>query len=185
MRQFVVAFISLIWAFGFVKGQAITVSNDFFTVPTNTVLNMAAPGVLANDTGGKGPLTAILVSGAAHGILSLTNHGSFSYLPTNNYSGIDTFTYQATDRTTTSAVATVAIDVLPAGQLFYDSFMRPVGSSSIFPWTLNLATPDPALNPSILTLRPALTARLGPTIPFRPKFKSLPSTESAAELPGG
>ena len=55
----------------------------------------------------------MLVSGPTHGILSLTNNGGFSYQPTNNYAGIDTFTYQATDGQNTSAVATVAIDVLP------------------------------------------------------------------------
>src|SRR4029077_18357828 len=47
--------------------------NDLYTVPQGTVLNVPAPGVLANDASGSGggALTAILSGGTAHGTLSL------------------------------------------------------------------------------------------------------------------
>ena len=43
------------------------------------------------------PLTAILVSGPAHGTLTLNADGSFSYTPDANYNGTDSFTYKASD----------------------------------------------------------------------------------------
>ena len=110
---------------------ATTAGNDFYPVASNAVLNVvAAAGILANDSG-TGPLTAIISGRPAHGILTLTNNGSFGYRATNNYTGMDTFTYQATDGLTTSAVATVAIDVLPAPNLFLDGFNR----TNLWPWT--------------------------------------------------
>ena len=61
---------------------------------------MAAPGVLANDTDVDGnPLTAALVTGPAHGTLALNANGSFTYTPTANYNGADSFTYTASDGT--------------------------------------------------------------------------------------
>ncbi len=88
-------------------------NNDAYNVDTNTTLNMAQPGILANNQGGNGPLTAVLATGPADGNLTLTNNGGFSYTPGNNFSGTDTFTYQCTDGQTTSAVATVTISVTP------------------------------------------------------------------------
>ena len=44
---------------------------------------MPAPGVLGNDTDVEGtPLTAVLVTGPAHGTLTLNPNGSFTYTPT-------------------------------------------------------------------------------------------------------
>ncbi len=88
-------------------------NNDNYTVTQGLSLNVAAPGVLGNDTGGSGPLTVVLVTGPAHGTLNLnTNNGGFVYTPTNNYVGADTFTYRASDGVTNSSTATVSITVL-------------------------------------------------------------------------
>ena len=46
-----------------------------------------------------------------HGTLSLTNDGSFTYTPDQDFTGIDSFTYIATDGELTSNVATVTIRV--------------------------------------------------------------------------
>ena len=60
--------------------------------------------MLGNDTDIDGqPLTAMLVSGPAHGTLTLNANGSYSYQPAPNYSGPDSFTYRASDGTATSA----------------------------------------------------------------------------------
>jgi VCBS repeat-containing protein len=73
---------------------------------------VAAPGVLGNDSDADGtPLTAILVSGPAHGTLTLNPDGSYHYEPAPNYSGADGFTYKANDGSADSAEATVAIVV--------------------------------------------------------------------------
>src|SRR5205814_652620 len=70
--------------------------NDNYTTPEDTTLNVAAPGVLANDSDVDGDtLSAVLVGQPTHGSLTLNANGSFSYVPANNYLGSDTFTYRA------------------------------------------------------------------------------------------
>jgi VCBS repeat-containing protein len=84
--------------------------------PTNedTPLNVAAPGVLGNDSDPDGdPLTAVKVSDPAHGSLTLNANGSFVYTPQANFNGSDSFTYAANDGTSNSSPATVTITVNP------------------------------------------------------------------------
>jgi VCBS repeat-containing protein len=72
----------------------------------------AGPGVLANDTDvDANLLTAAVVSGPAHGTLTLNANGTFSYTPNANFYGTDSFTYAASDGALTSNVATVTITV--------------------------------------------------------------------------
>ena len=49
----------------------------------------------------------MLVTGPAHGTLTLNADGSFTYTPAANYNGTDSFTYKANDGTLDSNVATV------------------------------------------------------------------------------
>jgi VCBS repeat-containing protein len=88
--------------------------NDSGSTAEDTALSKdAAHGVLANDTDADNDaLTAVLVSGPAHGSLTLNPDGSYSYTPVGNYNGPDSFTYKANDGTSDSASsATVLIDV--------------------------------------------------------------------------
>jgi VCBS repeat-containing protein len=86
--------------------------NNNYTTNENTALTVSAPGVLGNDTDVEGdPLTAILVSGPSHGTLALNANGGFTYTPTANYNGLDSFTYKANDGTADSNTATVTIAV--------------------------------------------------------------------------
>ncbi len=87
--------------------------NDNYTVASTTSLNIAAPGVLANDTDVDSPsLTATLVSTTSNGALSLSPNGSFIYQPNAGFSGVDSFTYLAGDGSLNSAnTATVNITV--------------------------------------------------------------------------
>ncbi len=107
-----------------------TANNDIYGMTPGTTLNVSTPGVLANDVSGGGSLTALSASAPLHGILNLANSGGFAYQPTNNFIGIDDFTYQASDGVTTSAVAAVAVEVTPAGKLLVDNFSR----SLLWPW---------------------------------------------------
>ena len=87
--------------------------DDAYSTPANTPLNVAVPGVLSNDISPSGaPLTAAQVTGPAHAA-SFTLHadGSFAYTPVAGYTGPDSFTYTATDGTTTSSAATVNLSV--------------------------------------------------------------------------
>jgi hypothetical protein len=108
----------------------LTANNDIYGMTPGKILNVTTPGVLANDMSSGGSLTALLASAPLHGIFNLTNTGGFAYQPTNNFIGIDDFTYQATDGVTTSTVATVAIEVTPIGKLLVDNFTR----SLLWPW---------------------------------------------------
>jgi hypothetical protein len=86
--------------------------NDSGSTPFNTLLNIPAPGVLANDTDPDGqPLTAQLVASTTHGALTLNANGSLIYVPNAGFSGADSFTYRAFDGTHLSNVATATITV--------------------------------------------------------------------------
>ncbi|PKO14967.1 MAG: hypothetical protein CVU39_12900 [Chloroflexi bacterium HGW-Chloroflexi-10] len=86
--------------------------DDSYAVDETRQLTVGGRGVLANDTDAEGDtLFAELVTSTAHGTLSLHPGGSFTYTPDDNFSGIDTFTYKATDGTAYSNIATVTINV--------------------------------------------------------------------------
>jgi VCBS repeat-containing protein len=86
---------------------------DSYSTGEDTPLNVAAPGVLGNDTDVEGsPLTAVLVSGPAHAqSFTLNADGSFAYDPTANYNGPDSFSYKANDGTADSSGAVVAVTI--------------------------------------------------------------------------
>ncbi|HZY83997.1 MAG TPA: Ig-like domain-containing protein, partial [Gemmataceae bacterium] len=89
-----------------------TATNDSYGARKNVPLSVAAPGVLANDTDPYGdPLTAVLVSGPSHGTLALSANGSFTYTPATDYTGADSFTYQAVAGGALSNVATASLNV--------------------------------------------------------------------------
>src|SRR5207247_2528279 len=89
--------------------------NDSYTTAENTTLNVAAPGVLANDSDVDGnTLSAILLSQPTHGSLTLNGNGSFSYTPAADYNGTDSFTYKANDGQADSGIATVTITITGA-----------------------------------------------------------------------
>jgi PKD repeat protein len=90
------------------------VANDVaYATDEDTPLNVAAPGVLANDTDANGDsLTATLVVGPGNGTLTRNANGSFSYTPNSDFNGSDLFTYVANDGQADSInVATVSITV--------------------------------------------------------------------------
>lgn len=89
-------------------------NDDSYSIEENGVLDVAAAGVLGNDTDIDGdPLTAALVSGPSNSVLVLNIDGSFTYTPNVNFNGIDTFTYRVSDGQGGFAVGTVQITVRP------------------------------------------------------------------------
>ncbi|MCA9201075.1 MAG: tandem-95 repeat protein, partial [Planctomycetales bacterium] len=96
---------------------------SYMSSVNQTLTINAANGVLANDTDVDGDtLTAILSSSVTHGNLSLNANGSFSYTPDNNFHGMDSFTYTASDGTTVSDPVTVTIMVNTAPVAVADSY---------------------------------------------------------------
>ena len=95
-------------------------ADDAYVVDEDNVLNVAAPGVLGNDTDVDGDaLTAVQVSPPSNGGLTLNADGSFTYTPDPDFNGADSFTYLVNDGAADSNTATVNITVNPVGQHFY------------------------------------------------------------------
>jgi parallel beta-helix repeat protein/VCBS repeat-containing protein len=87
-------------------------NDDAFTLSGRGPLNVAAPGVVGNDTDADGDtLRAILAVQPTHGTLQLNADGSFSYTPEVGFNGNDLFSYRATDGTANSNEARVTITV--------------------------------------------------------------------------
>jgi hypothetical protein len=111
------------------------VANHGYTAQINTALTVdAGSGVLANDTDGSGgTLTAVVVSSPANGSLTLNPDGSFTYTPTSDYTGPDSFSYEVTDGAAVSAPQTVSLLVDAPPQITSaDSAAFQVGASGIF-----------------------------------------------------
>ncbi len=88
------------------------IQDDAYTLNEDEALVVDSPGVLANDSDPDGgEWTALVVSGPAHGTLTLAADGSFLYTPDENFHGEDAFTYRATDGTEFSDIATVSLTV--------------------------------------------------------------------------
>jgi len=86
---------------------------DGFSTDEDMTLNVAAPGVLGNDTDpDSDPLTAVLDSGPSNAAsFTLNANGSFDYTPASDFNGTDSFSYRASDGQANSAAATVTLTV--------------------------------------------------------------------------
>jgi large repetitive protein len=86
--------------------------NDNYTVAEGGTLNVAAPGVKANDVDPDGPVGIVtLVSGPAHAAsFTLNPNGSFTYVHNGGETSSDSFTYQLSDgQYTSNATVNIAI----------------------------------------------------------------------------
>jgi VCBS repeat-containing protein len=89
--------------------------DDAYNGLEDNMLSVGAPGVLGNDSDPEGqPMTAVRVAGPSNGVLTLSDDGSFTYTPSADFSGTDSFTYKASDGQAEGNVATVTITVAPA-----------------------------------------------------------------------
>ena len=85
---------------------------DAYTTAFATALDVAAPGVLANDVDHGAPgLAAAVVGQPSHGTLGLAADGSLHYVPDADFTGTDTFTYRSSSAAGPGSVATVSISV--------------------------------------------------------------------------
>ena len=92
--------------------QPLLAGDDAYSVNQDTALQIAAPGILANDSDPEGtPITATLTTDPANGAVSLNGDGSFTYTPNAGFAGTDSFNYQDNDGLSTSNVARVSIQV--------------------------------------------------------------------------
>lgn len=87
-------------------------AGDHYLTDENVQLTVAPPGILENDTDvDSANLTAALITQPEHGNVQILPNGSFSYVPTVNYRGTDSFQYRAIDSAGGATPATVSIMV--------------------------------------------------------------------------
>lgn len=87
-------------------------ADNSYTASEDALFPVAAPGLLVNDTDVNGDaLSVILTSPPQHGALTLAANGGFSYLPSANYNGPDSFAYVADDGRGGLEPATVTLAV--------------------------------------------------------------------------
>ncbi len=97
-----------------VNDPPLTVVDSYTSDEDLPLIRTRMTGVLANDSDVEDDsLTALLVSDASHGTVTLNADGSFDYDPEPNFNGSDGFTYEAFDGTDSSGVTVVAITVNP------------------------------------------------------------------------
>ena len=104
--------------FKYCKNNPPVAIDDSYSTAEDTVLTIAAPGVLSNDTDADGDsLTAIQVSGASNGLVVFNSDGSFVYTPNANFHGSDSFTYKVNDGKVDSPIATVHLTVTSSNDI--------------------------------------------------------------------
>jgi hypothetical protein len=112
---------SYVWSDGISESAVLTVTlavhNGESPVAFDVSFSVLHDRAVSSRVEGYDPngdqLTAVLVSGPAHGTVDFVDpeHGVFVYAPNRGYVGPDTFTYQWTDGVNRSNVATVTIRV--------------------------------------------------------------------------
>lgn len=85
---------------------------ETYTAESTEALQVAAPGVLGNDTDEEGgPLRAVLAQTTAGGTLLLGEDGAFQYTPAPGFSGKDRFRYRVSDGALESPEVEVVLTV--------------------------------------------------------------------------
>ncbi len=141
-----------------------------YSTPQGTTLNVAAPGLLANDTDTDSPaasIKAVAFTGPsmAGGQVALNADGSFTYTPPSSFTGVDSFTSKANDGEWTkdlpavamspdSNAATVTITVTRGAAYGFTGFLSPMAAVA-------------ATDPSTASASFAGTFQLGRVIPLK------------------
>ena len=119
---------------------------DDYSVDEDGTLTVAAPGLMVNDSDAdQEQIAPVLISGPQNGAVALAADGSFIYAPTSDFSGMDSFTYQAVDEAyvgSTPVTVTITVNYVdgvqpddnlaPKTLLFYYGYPSSVnGATSI------------------------------------------------------
>ncbi len=112
---------------------------DTFTTPEDVaLLRSSVTGVLANDRDADGnALTVTVETQPQNGTLTMQADGSFSYQPSLNFVGTDSFTYRISDGFDPAGPVSVEIQVTPVNDL-------PTGNADAYFAIANKATQIPA-----------------------------------------
>ena len=91
--------------------------DDSFELSVNSPLLIQAPGIIGNDYDSDSDVfTAQMNETTQFGTLSLKTNGLFTYIPNEDFSSEDSFSYHVNDGVSDSNIASVAIAVSPDSQ---------------------------------------------------------------------
>jgi hypothetical protein len=164
-----------------VTNTAPTAVNDTYSATTGVTLSVPAPGILANDDDADGDsLTAVSVDESGNGSLDVSPNGGFTFTSGGSFTGLRTFTYQASDGLASSPTRTVSINVTaPAATPTPTPAPTPVPTP--VPTPRPTPTPTPTPTPSLpLPTLPLPTLPL-PTLPL--PTLPLPTLPGASPTP--
>ncbi|WP_397595876.1 Ig-like domain-containing protein [Silanimonas sp.] len=121
-----------------------TARDESYGLTGATELQVAAPGVLANDIDPDGDaLSAHLVTAPISGTAVLSSDGALRYRPATGFVGEDTLVYEACDASNACAAATVRLNVMPVAIVRFatrdDRFVLPENAA---PQRLDVAAND-------------------------------------------
>jgi hypothetical protein len=153
--------------------DAPTASADSFIVLADRTLNVNAPGVLSNDADIDGDsLGATRMTSPAHGVVTLAADGGFSYTPATGFTGVDAFSYRATDGTAFSATRVVTLNV--------------TGIPTAAPTIAAPTDAPPSAGPSTeATLEPVASGSPAPSASLDPDASPAPSGAAPPTASGG
>jgi hypothetical protein len=100
------------YTISYAAGMLTVAIADRFVTRANTTLTVSAPGIFALTTGN---VSAVGVTSAPQGKLTLSASGAFTYVPKSGFVGTDTFTYKATLNGLPGPATAVTIYVLGSG----------------------------------------------------------------------
>ncbi|MBT6238678.1 MAG: tandem-95 repeat protein, partial [Verrucomicrobia bacterium] len=130
------------FAFEIVVGNPAPIANnDTYSVDEDGVLDLAAPGVMGNDTDpdGDGLKVDALLVDPAHGVGVIQEDGSLTYIPNADFNGQDILLYQISDSDGQTAVASVAVTVNAVNdipELAADALPEVLGEGPSYQWLL-------------------------------------------------
>jgi predicted extracellular nuclease len=102
-----------------VANRAPVANDDGYGIVAGSVLDVAAPGVLGNDSDADGDaLDAQLITGPTSGSATVAPNGALRYQPNPGFAGSDSLVYRACDAAPACATATVRIVVSAAPAAF-------------------------------------------------------------------
>ncbi len=107
--------ISGVFASSYAFAQAeLSAEDDFYSIDEDTILTIDPIGTLLNDTNTDSEtFLAVLITDVGFGNLTLGSDGGFTYEPSQNFTGNDSFIYVANNGTANSTEASVTITVNP------------------------------------------------------------------------
>jgi len=150
-----------------VNDAPVAVADSYTVAEDGTLIVAAGVGVLANDTDAESStLTALLDVDVSHGTLTLNTDGSFTYTPTANYSGPDSFTYHANDGTLDSNIATVTITMSPVNDPPILNTITPkvVNELTLLSFIATATDPDLPADTLTFTIEKSLPLAVGASI---------------------